>query len=114
MRALVIGIIGAVALTIGWLWVQPDCSGGRVVASEADCREHFSDGFCRTAFARTAAVAARSGAVYTNEAECRENWPICDRREPLGFGPRPSHWCLVRAADGSPARIEPQYNNRRQ
>ncbi len=114
MRALVIGIIGAVALTLGWLWLQPVCSGGKVVANEADCREYFTDGFCRTAFARTAAVAARSGAVYTSEAECRENWPVCDRREPFGFGPRPSHWCLARGADAAPATIEPHYNNRRQ
>lgn len=114
MRALVIGVIGTVALALGWLWFQPVCSGGHVVADEAECRAHFTDAFCRTALLRSAGVAARSGAVYTNEAECRENWPVCDRREPLGFGPRPSHWCLVRGADGAPARIEPQYNNRRQ
>lgn len=114
MRAIVIGLIAAVGGAMLWLWLQPSCSGGRVVASEQECRDHFTDGFCRTAFARTAAVAARSGAVYTNEAECRENWPICNPREPLGFGPRPSHWCLVKAADNTPARIEPQYNNRRQ
>ena len=114
MRGLVLGLIAALAAAMAWLWLQPVCAGGQVVANEADCRQHFSNGFCRTAFSRTAAIAARSGSVYTTDMECRENWPVCDSREPIGFGPRPSHWCLVKAADDTPARIEPQYNNRRQ
>ena len=114
MRLVVLALIAAGAAVMGWLWLQPVCAGGHVIANSADCARMFDAGFCRDAFSRMPAIAARSGTSYVNETECRDAWPICDKREPQGFGPRPSHWCLVRAADGSAARIEPQYNNRRQ
>ncbi len=114
MKVVVFGLIAACAAAMIWLFLQPVCQGGQVVTSAADCARTFSAGICSNAFSQTAAIAARSGPTYTNENECRESWPVCDRREPQGYGPRPSHWCLVEATGGSLARIEPQFNNRRQ
>lgn len=114
MRALVIALFAAVAMVLAWNWSHPPCADGRVVANEAECRSWFSDQFCRTAFTRAKNIAAGVGTVYTSEAECRQDWPVCDPRGALGFGPRPSHWCLARGSDGLPAQIEPLFNNRRQ
>ena len=114
MKAVFLLLFGAVAGAMLWLWLQPVCQGGHVVRNEAECSERFTRDFCRSAFARTGSIAARAGTTYISDADCRQNWPICEPRAPQGFGPRPSHWCLVQAADGSAARIDPQYNDRRQ
>ena len=114
MHKIILAIIAAGAAVMAWLWFQPVCQGGHVVADEAACRAKFDAAFCARAFARTSAIARTAGPSYQTDMECRQNWPVCMERDPQGFGPRPGSWCLVRAAGGSPARIEPQFNNYRQ
>ncbi len=114
MKVVVFGFVAACAAGMLWLFLQPVCQGGHIVANAAECAQHFSAGFCNNAFSRTTSIAARSGPTYNSDNECRDSWPVCDRREPQGYGPRPSHWCLVEASGGTAARIEPQFNNRRQ
>ena len=114
MKYVVFGLVLAGTLAMAWLWFQPVCQGGHVVRNEAECAAHFSVAFCRASFARTASIAARAGSIYNSDTECRDIWPVCDPRVPQGFGPRPSHWCLVEAAGSAPGRIEPSYSRRPQ
>lgn len=109
--------IAAIAGFMVWLWFQPVCRGGSVVPDEQACRSvaGFDRDFCRMAFSRTGDIARRSGPTYQTLHECALNWPRCIEQGPDGrAAPKPSHWCIVRAADRSLARLEPQYNDRRQ
>ncbi|MBM3608096.1 MAG: hypothetical protein FJX29_06550 [Alphaproteobacteria bacterium] len=107
-------IIAAGSGVMFYLWMQPVCQGGRVVADEAACRTHFDAAFCASAFARAPAIARTAGPSYQTDVECRQSWPVCVERDPQGYGPRPSGWCVVRAHSGALARFEPQFDNYRQ
>ncbi len=96
-------------------WYQPVCEGGRVVASEGECRAVpiFDAAFCRKAWALTDGIARRSGMSYPTRTECDDSWPVCIEHEPGGYGPKPAGWCLVRGPNGEAARIDPQYERKR-
>jgi uncharacterized protein YgiB involved in biofilm formation len=113
MGKIVLPVIAAGAAIMAWLWFQPVCRAGQVVADEQACAARFDAAFCQRAFARAQAIAQTAGPSYLTDAECRANWPFCIERIPQGFGPRPSGWCVVRASDGALARFEPQYDNYR-
>jgi hypothetical protein len=117
MRLLVFAFMAAVAGFMGWMWLQPVCNGGAVVADEAACARvaGFDDTFCRAAFRRTEDIARTSGATYPTLWECNQNWPKCMERGPTGEAvPVPSGWCIVRGPAGALAKLQPQYDNRRQ
>ena len=115
MRPLFLFAIAAVSVFFAWSWYQPVCEGGRVVASEDECRAVaiFDRDFCQKAWSRTAAIASVSGPSYKTRTECDDDWPVCIDREPAGFVPKPAGWCLVRGASGEPTRTEPQYERKR-
>jgi hypothetical protein len=117
MRLLVFAFVAAVAGFMGWMWFQPVCPGGTAVANEAACARvpGFDAAFCRNAFARTGDIARNSGASYPTLWECNQNWPKCMERGPTGEAvPVPSGWCIVRGPAGALAKLQPQYDNRRQ
>ena len=117
MRLLVFAFVAAVAGFMGWMWFQPVCPGGTVVASEAACARiaGFDTAFCRIAFSRTNEIARTSGASYPTLWECNQNWPKCMERGPTGEAvPVPSSCCIVSGADGDLVKLQPQYNNCRQ
>lgn len=114
MNRLILLLIASGAGVMLYLWSRPVCEGGHAVADEAACRERFDAAFCAKAFARAPAIARTAGPSYLTDAECRQSWPVCIERDPQGYGPRPSSWCAVRAADGTVARFEPQYDTYRQ
>ena len=117
MRLIVFAFIAGVLAFMGWIWLQPVCKGGTVVATEAAClaARGFDVAFCRRAFARTAEVARNSGTAYPTLWECNQHWPGCIERGATGEAvPAPSAWCIVRGAGGAIAKLQPQYDNHRQ
>ena len=117
IRALIIAAIAAMAGVLAYLWAQPGCPGGHLVASEAACvrMAGFDTLFCRGVFSRTSDIAKVSGPSYPSLWECNSAWPKCMERGPTGEAvPVPTSWCVTRAPGGSIERLEPQYDNRRQ
>ena len=106
-------LISAVFMAV--TWYQPACEGGRVVASEAECRAIpiFDAAFCQKAWALTAGIASKSGTSYPTRSECDDDWPVCIEHVPAGYGPKPAGWCLVRGPGGEAVRIDPQYERKR-
>lgn len=114
MHRFILLLIAGGAGVMAYLWSRPVCDGGHVVADEAACRARFDAAFCARAFAPAPAIARTGGPSYQTEVECSQSWPVCIERDPQGYGPRPSGWCVVRAGDGAVARFEPQYDSYRQ
>lgn len=117
MRAIVIAAIAAAAGFMAYLWYQPVCARGYLVVNEAACMRMagFDAPFCRRVFSLTSEIAKVSGPSYPTLWECNQRWPKCMERGPTGEAvPEPTSWCVVRAPDGSIARLAPQYDNYRQ
>lgn len=117
MRAIVLGIIAAIAGFLAYIWLQPVCPGGQIVANEAACAraQGFSPQFCKTAFARAKDVASVSGPSYPTLTECNMHWPKCMERSAAGeAGPVPTSWRVARGAGDAVIRFQPQYDNHRQ
>lgn len=113
MRVIALALILGIAGFMAYLWLKPICSDGLIVQDEEECGRYLGANLCRDAFAGAAAIAARSGATYNSDAACRQDWPVCDLREPQGYGPRPSRWCVA-SAPGATRKISPLYLDRRQ
>lgn len=110
---LVIAFIVAIAAFMGWKALQPVCGGGQVIADEASCRAHFDALFCLQALPEMRRVAATGGETFQTQAACLDQWPVCiERSNVSAWAPRPASYCVVRAADGAIARIEPVYARR--
>ena len=117
MKVLVFAFIAAVVAVMAWLWFQPECAGGTVVADEKACvrTAGFDKEFCSKAFANSKEIARKSGALYPTDTECNMAWPKCMDSGPTGEAvPVPSGWCMVRSPTGAVARMKPVYNNYRQ
>jgi hypothetical protein len=117
MRVLVFAFIAGVAGFMAWLWFQPVCKGGTVLADEMACARTvgYTADFCRRAFSNSKQIAQVSGARYPTLWECNQAWPKCMERGPTGEAvPVPTSWCIVRSADGKLQRLTPQYDNYRQ
>jgi hypothetical protein len=117
MRIIVFAIIAGVAALMAWLWFQPECPAGAVVADEQECVNvpGFDRQFCARAFARPEEAIFRAGNYFATRDECQLRHLTCVEYPGLnGFTPKPSGFCLLRGADGSLAGMKPVYGPRRQ
>ncbi|HRJ69846.1 MAG TPA: hypothetical protein PK812_09570 [Beijerinckiaceae bacterium] len=115
MKFIAIAIIAGVAGFMGWLWFQPECRGGAVVASETACVSitGFDRAFCASAFARPEEAIRRAGGIFPTRDACLKRHTDCiDVAGTGGFGgyaAKPAGFCLVRGADGGLSRMVPVY-----
>lgn len=116
MRTLVIALIAGLAAFMGWLWFQPECAGGSVVATEQECLgiPGFDRRFCATAFARPDEVVMRAGNVFQTQSDCQMRHPVCIEYPGIhGWTPKPTGFCVVRGDNGALASMRPVYGPRK-
>ncbi|HRK23856.1 MAG TPA: hypothetical protein PLQ11_02780 [Beijerinckiaceae bacterium] len=112
MKAIVFVVIGGVAALLGWLFFQPECFQGVVVASEHACVQvpGFDRQFCERAFARPEEAIFRAGSFYQTRDDCLRRHTDCIEFPGVhGYTPKPTGYCVLRGADGSLAGMKPVY-----
>lgn len=116
MRMTFLIIIFGVFCFKAWLWFQPVCADGVIVANEQACRAvvGFDAVFCRDAMTEAEAVARRSGRTYSAKSQCLARYPACiERSDVRGWAPKPVGYCLRRLVSGGIGSIEPKYSTDR-
>lgn len=98
--AFMIGIAGFML----WLFLQPVCPGGVVVATQAECQKvsGFSVAFCQKAFTSARHLEGNVGG-YSNLNDCNKRFPICVEAEGfVGYVPKAESVCVRKESSGEP------------
>lgn len=103
MRALILGLIGIAAAVMGYFMLQGECPGGKVYASEAECRTSGLGELCRTSFSSANRKARLEYSPFLTENDCTLQFPRCEPHGKLaGYVPVPRGVCVVSGKEGAP------------
>lgn len=106
MRAIVIGIILAVAGLMGYLFFRGECPGGQVFNTETQCRAAagFDAAFCRISFAQARRRAYEDASPFSTQDACLRHFPSCEphHRVVSGYVPVPRGVCVTPGKPGEP------------
>lgn len=102
MKAIVIAIITAIAGVMAYFMFQGECSSGKIVATENECRQFFSAELCRVAHQQADYKARYEYAPFPNQDACDRAFPRCMPHGAVksGFVPVPRSVCVERTAGG--------------
>lgn len=103
MRALILIAMAAAALVMGYIALQGECPGGKVYASEGECRTAGGGEACRSGFAEAKRKATLDYSPFTNENDCALQFPRCEPHGKLaGYVPVPRGVCIAPGKPGEP------------
>ena len=104
MKFIVFAFFIGIAGFMLWLFLQPVCPGGVVVATLADCQKvsGFSPAFCQKAFTSARHLEGNVGG-YSNLNDCNKRFPICVEAEGfVGYVPKAKSVCVRKEPSGEP------------
>lgn len=105
MKAVVLALMGVVAAVMGYFAFQGECPGGKVYATEAECRAGgIADAFCKASFAEAKRSATLDYAPFPNQGDCQHQFPLCEPHARVvgGFVPVPRGVCVAGGEAGKP------------
>ncbi len=97
MKVIILLFIAGVAGVMGWFFLRGECRGGKVVVSEAQCRQTagFDAATCAAVFARAESVIRNSHAIYIDRERCLQTYARCIPHPVNGFTPVPEGFCVI-------------------
>ncbi len=111
LRAIVgCSAVGIAAVIGGVVWVNTECSDGKVVRNSWQCVRNagFEQAFCNGIFQTQEDAISRAPAVFPTESACRSRFPNCvANARPAGWAAKPTSFCVIRSAAGRPPRVVP-------
>jgi uncharacterized protein YgiB involved in biofilm formation len=103
MRALILALMGVAGLVMGYFVFQGECPGGKVFASEGECRAAGLGDLCHTSFAAANRKARLEYSPFVTENDCSLQFPRCAPHGKLaGYVPVPRGVCVVAGKEGEP------------
>ena len=106
MRAVIFGLLLAIAAVMAFLFLRGECPGGQVFATEAECRETagFDALFCRQSFIDARRRAFEDSSPFSTQDACLRHFPRCEPHRVVasGYVPVPRGTCVVHGKKGEP------------
>jgi uncharacterized protein YgiB involved in biofilm formation len=104
MRTVLIAVMGIAAAVMGYFALQGECPGGKVFASEAECRAGgYGAQICHSGFAASDRRARLEYSPFNTETDCTLQFPRCMPHGKLaGYVPVPRGTCIVEGKPGEP------------
>jgi uncharacterized protein YgiB involved in biofilm formation len=104
VRALILTAIVIAAAIMGYFMLQGECSGGKVFASEAECRASgFKKDLCDSSFSSANRKARLEYSPFVTENDCALQFPRCAPHGKLaGYVPVPRGVCVTAGKEGEP------------
>jgi len=102
MKFVILGLAAVVAAVMVFFMIQGECSSGKIVATESECRQFFSAELCRVAHQQADYKARYEYAPFPNQDACDRAFPRCMPHGAVrsGFVPVPRSVCVERTAGG--------------
>jgi uncharacterized protein YgiB involved in biofilm formation len=103
MKLVILAIIAGVAGFLAYTFFKGACTGGRIVATEAECRATFGADACRLAFTESRRKATEDYAPFSTLESCQRAFPLCEPHRVVasGFVPVPTGACVVSNSGGT-------------